>query len=137
MYHYRKRDIYLQAAVGVMFIFFGGLLGNWVYLSILGFISILLFKDCIKQLNSVIEVKRDRLELRTGDKVSQVIYFKDLQFITRTRRHKKWVVVGHDRNLFYIRPSIVNHEQMLEEVLKYNKSNKKVFIHETIESRKI
>lgn len=136
MYQYKKRDIYLQAIVGVMFIFFGGLLGNWVYLSILGFIALLLFKDCLKQLKTVIEVKGDRIEQRIGDKVTQVVYFKDLQFITRTKRHKKWVVVGHDQNLFYIRPSIVNWEQLLAEVLKYNKSNKKVFIHETIESMK-
>ena len=119
-----------------MFIIFGGMLGNWVYLSILGFIAVLLFKDVLTQRKTVIEVKKDRLEVRAGTQIKQVIYYKDLQFITRTRRHKKWVVMGHDRNIFYIRPSIVRYEAMLEDVLRYNKSNKKVFIHETIESGK-
>lgn len=136
MYRYKKQEIYLQASVGLMLIFFGGLLGNWVYLSILGFIAILLFKDCLKQLKTVIEVKGDRLEVRAGDHVTQVILYKDLQFITRTRRHKKWVVVGHDRNIFYIRPSITDDQKLLAEILRYNRTNKKVFIHETIEAMK-
>ncbi|SCZ76886.1 hypothetical protein [Acidaminobacter hydrogenoformans] len=133
MYRYKKSEIYLQAAVGAMFIIFGVMLGNWVYLSILGLVSLFLFKDCLKQMKTVIEVKGDRIELRTGDKVTQTILYKNLQFITRTRRNKKWVVVGHDKNIFYIRPAIIDHEKLLSEVLMFNRKNKKVYIHESIE----
>jgi hypothetical protein len=136
MYRYKKRDIFLQSAVGAMFIVFGIMLGNWVYLSILGFFSILLFKDSFKQLKTEISVLGDRIEVRTGEKVTQVIYYKDFQFITRTRRHKKWIVLGHGRNIFYIRPSIERYQEMTAQVLKYNQTNKKVFIHRTLENYK-
>jgi hypothetical protein len=134
VYHYKKRDIYLQGGVAIMLTSFGILLGDWAFLAIIGFVSFLLIKDCYKQLHTVIEVKGDRIEVRVGDRVDQTFLFKDFQFITRTKRHNKWVVVGYDKTIFYIRPSIDRYEQMLLEVLKYNRSNKKIFIHETIET---
>lgn len=135
MYYYRKRDIYLQGVVAVMLVLFGLLVGSWPIVAMLGFFTFILIKDCIKLSRTVITVKGDRIEVRIGEQLDRTLYYRDLQYITRTRRNKKWVVVGHDKNIFYIRPSISNYEQMTQEVLKYNRSNKKLFIHETIISK--
>jgi len=103
------------------------------YNIVIGFVGLIILKDAVKEWGATFELKGDRMVVRSRDKVIREITYREMKYLTITRKNKKWVVIADDdRILFTIKPKIENHEEMVSKLIELNKSNKKLDIHDYI-----
>lgn len=135
-YHYKKSSVYLQAGFGVAFFLFSLIFGDWLFTAIGGVVAILMFRDCIKLQQTRIEVKKDRIEVYVKDQLKQSLKWNQLEYVTKTRKNAKWVVVGHMKSQIALKPSLERFDELVSEVLTHIKDNKTVYVHEKIVVKK-
>jgi len=134
MYKYSKRTIIFN------FIFAGllAILGFYIatetwYMIVVGLIALLILKDAVTELRATFEIAGDRMIVRNKDKIVKEIKYRDIKYMTITRRNKKWIVLADDNGiLFTIKPRIENYEQMVADLIRLNQSNKKLEVHDYI-----
>lgn len=134
MYKYSKKTLVFN------FIFAGMLIFSAMFVSVeigykvvIGLISILIFKDALKELNASFELTGDKMVIRSKGVVSKEIKYKEMKYLTITRKNKKWIIIADDEKIiFTIKPRIENYHQMVTELIKLNKSNKKLDVHDYI-----
>lgn len=135
-YYYKKSSIYLQAGFGVVFFLFSLVFGDWLFTAVGAAVAILMFRDCIKLQRTKIEVKKDRIEVYIHDQLKQSLKWNQLEYVTKTRKNAKWVVVGHMKSQISLKPSLEKFDELVLEVLAHIKDNKTVYVHEKIMAKK-
>ena len=131
---------YSKVTVVINFLFASALLAIALFLSVdvwyrvvIGLVGIMVLKDAFKERSASFELTGDRLIIKTNDKVLREIKYKEMKFLTITRKNKKWIVIADDEKiLFTIKPKIENYKEMAAEVIDLNKSNKKLEVHDYI-----
>lgn len=104
-----------------------------IYKFVLVVVAIVIVRDNVKQILATFEVAGDRLIIRQKDKVVREIKYKEMKYLTITRKNKKWVVIADDEKvLFTIKPKIENYEKMVADLIRLNQSNKKMTVHDYI-----
>lgn len=134
MYKYSKRTLVIN------FVFTGLLVFSAVYLKVdfifrlvIGMISILILRDAFKEMYASFELLGDKMVIKAKDSVVREIKYREMKYLTITRKNKKWIVIADDeRILFTIKPKIENYEQMVADLIEFNKSNKKLEVHDYI-----
>ena len=134
MYRYSKRTIGLNFAFAAMLVFCTVVLSvDFWFRLVIGLMSVLIFRDAIKELYATFELKGDRMVVRFKEKTTKEILYKDMKYLTITRKNKKWIVIADDEGiLFTIKPRIENHKTMVADLIRLNKSNKKLEVHDYI-----
>jgi hypothetical protein len=135
-YRYKMNAVYLQGAFALLF-FLGSLIfGDWIIAAVGGLVAFMLIRDCMIIKGTHFEIKKDRLERFVHGQVKQSIRFNNFEYVTRTRKNTKWVVVGHLKDQIVLRNSLENLDDLVTDVLEHLKDNKVVFIHHTITKNK-
>lgn len=132
IYRYKMNAIYLQGGFGILFFLTSLVFGDWIVALIGGFVAFILIRDCIKMKETHFEVKKDRLEMYVNGALKKSLKWNNFEYVTRTRKNSKWVVVGHMKEQMILKPSLENFETLVPEVLNHMKDNKEVFIHDSI-----
>lgn len=131
---------YSKLTVVINFLFASALLAIAIFLNVdvwyrvvIGLVGVMVLKDAFKERSASFELTGDRLIIKTNDKVLREIKYKEMKFLTITRKNKKWIVIADDEKiLFTIKPKIENYKEMAAEVIDLNKSNKKLEVHDYI-----
>lgn len=134
-YTYKMNHIYLQGVFAIVFFLMSLVFGQWLVAAVGAFIAFILIRDCVKLKETHFEIKKDRIEMYMGKTLKKAIKFNDFEYVTRTRKNTKWVVVGHMKEQIILKPSMTDFDQMVKEVLSHLKDNKQVYIHHTIEEK--
>ncbi len=134
MYHYTKKAIAVNFIFSAILVFLVIKFETGIFMTIaLAILTALLIKDAIKEMNSTFELAGDRLIVRQKEEITKEILYRDILYLTITRKNKKWVVLADDEGiLFTIKPKIENYEHMVAELIEKNKKNKKMYIDATI-----
>lgn len=108
--------------------------GEILYSIILVVVAAFVLKDALKELKASFELTGDRLIVRVKDKIVKEVRYKEMKYLTISRKNKRWIVIADDEKiLFVIKHRIKDHGKMVNELIKLNKSNKKLEIHEFIQ----
>lgn len=134
-YTYKMNHIYLQGVFAIVFFLMSLVFGEWLVALIGAFIAFILIRDCMKLKETHYEIKKDRIEMYLGSTLKKSIRFNDFEYVTRTKKNIKWVVVGHMKEQIILKPSMTDFDLMVKEVLSHLKDNKEVYIHHTIEGK--
>lgn len=134
-YTYKMNHIYLQGVFAIVFFLMSLVFGEWLVALIGAFIAFILLRDCMKLKETHYEIKKDRIEMYLGSTLKKSIKFNDFEYVTRTKKNIKWVVVGHMKEQIILKPSMTDFDVMVKEVLSHLKDNKEVYIHHTIEGK--
>jgi hypothetical protein len=134
MYNYSKKSLWMNAVFVLILCYFALFLEmQLTYRIVIAFVAVLIIRDAIKEMAATFELTGDRLIIRKKEKVIREIKYKEMKYLTITRKNKKWAVIADDeRILFTIKPRIENYEQMVAELIDRNKSNKKLEVHDFI-----
>ncbi len=134
MYNYSKKTIIVNFTFALFLILltiFSG--GSEFFRIALGIVAILVIRDAMREMNAGFELKNDRLVVTNSGKLVKEIKYKEMKYLTITRKNKKWAVIADDNGiLFTIKPKIQNYEKMVSELININKKNKKLVVHELI-----
>lgn len=104
-----------------------------IFKGIIVFVLFFIIRDIYKEFRTVITLKGDRLLVTYGKKIDKEIMYRDMRYLTLTRKNRKWIVIADDEKiLFTIRPRIENYQEMVNQLIRLNKSNSKLEVHETI-----
>ena len=136
MYSYNNKMKYKQ----MLFVFISlvaAILVAQIFLRVLFFIFVVLMaRDLLKVSKTAFKVLPDRIQVFVGEQMEKEVMYKDLEFITLTRKNKNWVVlVTKDGNVTKLTRDIINFDVLIKEILNYTKSNKKIEVHEQILSQ--
>lgn len=131
-FRYKKNAIWIQGGFGILFFLVSLAFGDWLIAGIGGFVAFMLIRDCVKLSQTHFEVKKDRFEMYTSGEMKRSIRWNDFEYVTRTRKNSKWVVVGHMKDQLVLKQSLENFDQLVVEVLAHLKDNKEVYVHDNI-----
>ncbi len=134
-YKYKMNHIYLQGGFAVLFFMASLVFGEWLVALVGAFIAFILIRDCMKLKETHFELKKDRIEMYLGNSLKKSIKYNDFEYVTRSRKNPKWVVVGHMKEQIILKPSMTDFNTMVKEVLAHLKDNKEVYIHHSIEKK--
>lgn len=134
MYKIEKRHIILEGLVLVAFSF---LLIFYQYLPIkLASVIFVVFivRDIYRMMGTTYELSEEGIQLKVRDKVREDRKWKDMDYITRSRKNTRIVALVFDKDVVAIPPYVENFEGMIKEIFELNAKNKHVSIHESIPS---
>jgi len=95
--------------------------------------ALLMVRDLYRTINTRIKVLPDKVQYFIGEKLDNEVLYKDLEFITYTRKNKNWIVlVTKDGKVNKLVKDIDGFDNLMKEILNYTKSNKKIEVHENI-----
>lgn len=134
MYKYSKKTLAMNLVFVILLLFLIFVVDKeWAYNIVLVLVVVLISKDAYKEMFATFELTGDRLIVKSRDKVIKEIKYRNMKYLTITRRNKKWAVIADDNGiLFTIKPRIENYEEMIGELISKNKSNKKLEVHDYI-----
>jgi hypothetical protein len=137
MYQYTKQTIVLNFIyVGLLLFLISFTTMDWVFKAGLLFVAVLILKDGLKEMVTSFEVKKDRLVVKSKDRIVKEIFYKRIKYMTITRKNKKWTVLADDEGiLFTIKPKIQNYQEMITDLVDNNLANKKMEIHHDIKNK--
>lgn len=134
MYKYSQKTLVVNFIFAGLLVFLGFFLtADWLYKLVVAVVALLILRDAFRELFASFELTGDRLVIRSRDKVVKEITYKQMKYLTITRRNKKWIVIADDEGiLFTIKPRIQNYTDMVADLIDRNKSNKKLEVHDYI-----
>jgi len=104
-----------------------------LYKIVVALVALLIVRDAFRELFASFHVTGNRLIIKSRDKVVKEITYKQMKYLTITRRNKKWIVIADDEGiLFTIKPRIENYTDMVADLIEKNKSNNKLEVHDYI-----
>ena len=104
---------------------------NWLFRGIVIFLIFLLVKDQIVNRNYHIKTDEKGFYEIKGKKEIFMAY-DEIEFITISRKYKKYIAVGNAKKLFLIRNSMDNRKQLVQYILLKSKKNKGIYIDENV-----
>lgn len=134
MYKYSKKALWMNVIFLFILLYLIVVVDvDIIYKFVIALVAFLIFRDAVKEKQAAFEVKGDRLCIMNKDEVVREITYKEMRYLTITRKNKKWVIIADDEKiLFTIKPRIENYEQMVADLIRLNRSNKKLVVHDYI-----
>lgn len=136
IYRYKKSSLYLEAGFGVIFFLVSLAFGDVVIAGIGAFVAFIMIKDSMKLSKMVFEIKKDRIEVYLNGVLKNSMKWNQLEYVTKTRKNPRWVVLGHMKEQIVLKPSLENFDDMILDVLEHVKPNKEIYIHDKISTLK-
>lgn len=94
--------------------------------------AFIMFRDCLKLSKTVYEIKKDRMEVYLNGALQTSLKWNQLEYVTKTRKNIRWVVIGDSKNQIALKPSLEGFDEMVLSVLEHVKANKEIYIHDKI-----
>lgn len=136
MYRYSRKSLIKDLLSIILIAFLLGLsflYKQYYWAVFVAMMLALLVKDYLKISRMELVSKPDGLYRRIGDKERLVFGWKQLHYITRTRKFKHFVMLADDKgSYFYLKPTLEGREQLLKEIVLHNLSNKKLAVDQEI-----
>lgn len=134
MYRYSKKSIYSTCLFIALLLLAAYFVNTQMAYKVgIGIIILLMVRDVFKEKDASFDVLGDKLLIKSKDKVVKTVNYKEIQYITITRKNKRWTVLANDKGiLFTIKPKIKNYEEMVSKLLNLTKSNNKIDVHDYI-----
>jgi hypothetical protein len=135
-YCYSKKAIikdFLSLAL-LVFIFYLALSSkSYYWATFAGVLVMLLFKDFLRISRMELLAKHDGLYEKIGTKERLVFDWKRLNYVTRTRKFNKFIMLADtNRYYYYLKPSLEGRQELLQEIIKLNLKNRKLQVDERI-----
>jgi hypothetical protein len=103
---------------------------NFLLLTVLVFLGFALLKDIIFNWNLQYVTDDEVLFIESRNKIKKIIKYKNIEFITISRRNKKYIAIGNEDVVFLLKDDIENRRVLVQKVL--SKAPKKAYIHENV-----
>lgn len=134
MYKYSKRTIIANFLFSFSLLTISFFLDVEIwYKIVVGLVGVMILRDAFGERNASFELLGDKLVVRNKEKLIREIKYRDMKYLTITRKNKKWIVIANDdKIIFTIKPKIERYKEMVAELIRLNKSNKKLEIHDYI-----
>lgn len=134
MYKYSKRTIIANFLFSFSLLTISFFLDVEIwYKIVVGLVGVMILRDAFGERNASFELLGDKLVVRNKEKLIREIKYRDMKYLTITRKNKKWIVIANDdKIIFTIKPKIERYTEMVAELIQLNKSNKKLEIHDYI-----
>lgn len=130
---YKKKKstvMYEQLLIGFLFMFVV-IFSDWLFRLFVGFIIYLLIKDQILNKNYSIRTDKDGFyEYRR--KKEKFLAYKDIEFVTISRKHKKFIAVGNQEIIYLFKNNIENRPQLVNHIISKTKNNKGIYVDEFV-----
>ncbi len=97
--------------------------------------TVLMTKDAIVMLSGKYSVTRTGLRLKDKFRDREVANWRQLEYITITKKNKKWVALVMPKDIYYLKPNIDNREELLQNIIEQVKGSKTLAIHDDINER--
>lgn len=132
MYRYKKKALikdFLSLLLMLFLTLFAVYNKSYYWATFGGVLSLLLVKDFYKIYRLELVANSEGLYEKTGESMRKVFDWKQLTYVTRTKKFNKFVVLADDdRNYYYLKPSLEGRESLLKEIIGYNMKNKNLQI---------
>ncbi len=131
MYKYTKLSLCMQGTI-VFLALILTLFGNVIAFQVIAaFVGILMGKDLLISMTTDLILDEKGILEKSKFRTRYRIEWKEVEYVTITRKHKKWIIIGNDDNKFYtLKPLVKDYEQMAVDVINKVNSVKKVRVHE-------
>ncbi len=108
---------------------------KWGFKALFFLSAVFMTKDAIRVLSAQYYVTSSGLHLkdRFGDK--EVINWRELEYITITKKNKKWVALVMPQNIHYLKQNIDDREALMHTIIEKVKGSKTLAIHDDINER--
>jgi len=132
MYSIKKSHMAMQIMVGILLLAGSIILKNWGFIIFFFLVLLIFIRDVYRQTNITYEIDEKSIRELYNGKVKIEITWNKVDFVTRTRKNKKWIVVGNVSDIITLKNSIENYEELKKEVIDRASKRKKTYIHETL-----
>ncbi len=97
--------------------------------------TVLMTKDAISMLSGKYSVDQSGLRLKDKFRDREVVNWRQLEYITITRKNKKWIALVMPEKIHYLKQNIENREELLHNIIEKVKGSKTLAIHDDINER--
>ncbi len=97
--------------------------------------TVLMVKDLIIMLTAKYSVTQNGLRLQDKFRDREVISWDKLEYITITKKNKKWVALVMPEQIHYLKQDIEDREALLHDIIKRIKDSRTIAIHDDINER--
>lgn len=132
MYQYSLKGKIISVLSVVILIALFFIVKHIVFKTLFMLFALLMVKDAISVMTFSYHVTDQGLYRQDVFGKRQVCNWHDLEYITITKKNKKWIALVSNDRIKYIKDHILNRDMLLKEMIGYAKKNKELAIHDTI-----
>lgn len=128
----KNHNAYAQITFAILIILGPLILRNLVYLMITLLIGLLMLKDAFNNLRVEYEIDEKGLKVFGNEKLKKSIEWSQVEFLTISKKNKRWVVIGNKNITIILKPSIIGFDELVKSTISYVRKRKKVYVHESL-----
>ncbi len=135
MYGYNIRAKGFSLLIVFMLISLALFVSKWGFKALFFLAAVLMTKDAIRIVSAKYYVTSSGLHLkdRFGDK--EVVRWRELEYITITKKNKKWIALVMPQSIHYLKQNIEDREALLHTIVEKIKGSKTLAIHDEINEK--
>ncbi len=135
MYHYNLKSRVLSLVYVFMLVSLALFVNKWGIKALFIIATVLLAKDAIIMWSAKYSVDNNGLRLKDKFRDRQLVSWRELEYITITRKNKKWVALVTPQNIHYLKQNIENREELMHNIIEKIRGSKTIAIHDDINAR--
>lgn len=130
MYKYTKRSLMMQGTI-VFLALILTVFGNHIAFQLIAaFVGILMGKDLAISMTTDIVLDDEGMLEKSKFRTRYRIKWSEVEYVTITRKNKKWIIIGNDDQFYTLKPLIKDYELMAKDIVEKVNAVKKVRVHE-------
>lgn len=130
MYKYTKLSLLMQGTIVVLALILTIFGKHIAFQAIAGFVGLVMGKDLAISMTTDLVLDEEGLLEKSRFRTRYRIKWKEVEFVTITRKNKKWIIVGNDDIFYTLKPLVQDYEEMAKEIVEKVNAVKKVRVHE-------
>ncbi len=135
MYGYNLKEKAISLVIIFMLTSLTLLVDKWGFKALFIIATVLMIKDAIIILSAKYSVNKSGLRLKDRFRDREVVNWRDLEYITITKKNKKWVAFVMPESIHYIKQNVENREELMHNIIEMVKGSKTLAIHDDINER--
>ncbi len=132
MYGYNLKAKAFSLLIVFMLISLALFVEKWGFKALFFLAAVIMTKDAIKVISANYYVTSSGLHLKDKFRDREVINWRELEYITITKKNKKWVALVMPQNIHYLKQNIQEREALLHTIIEKVKGSKTLAIHDDI-----
>ncbi len=135
MYRYNLKSKILSLVYVFMLVSLALFVNKWGIKALFLIATVLLTKDAISMWSAVYSVDNNGLHLKDKFRDRQLVSWRELEYITITKKNKNWVALVTPNQIRYLKQNIENREELLHNIVEKIKGSKTIAIHDDVNTR--
>ncbi len=135
MYHYNLKTKILSLVYVFMLVSLALFVEKWGIKALFIIATVMLTKDAIITWSAEYSVDNNGLRLKDKFRDRQLVSWRELEYITITRKNKKWVALVTPDDIKYLKQNIENREELMHNIVEKIRGSKTIAIHDDINER--